>query len=93
MQRGKSSTVRGREGVIIQAIGEERLTLLELLGFGNASFEVGERLDIGREGRERLSAFLGDWNTQVYLRHLKMNCMRQSKKLCWKIKRDLSIKW
>ena len=30
-QRAKSSTVRGREGMIIQAIGEERLTLLELL--------------------------------------------------------------
>ena len=30
-QRGKSITVRGREGIIIQAIGEERLTLLELL--------------------------------------------------------------
>jgi putative nucleotide binding protein len=43
-QRGKSATVRGREGVIIQAIGEERLTLLELLGYGNATFEVGERL-------------------------------------------------
>ncbi|MDQ3848584.1 MAG: DUF655 domain-containing protein, partial [Thermoproteota archaeon] len=27
--RGKSITVRGREGIIIQAIGEERLTLLE----------------------------------------------------------------
>ena len=37
-QRGKSSTVRGREGVIIQAIGEERLTLLELLGYENATF-------------------------------------------------------
>ena len=30
--RGKSSTVKKREGIIIQAIGEERLTLLELLG-------------------------------------------------------------
>ena len=58
-QRGKSSTVRGREGVIIQAIGEERLTLLELLGYGNATFEVGERLYIGKDGREKIISVLG----------------------------------
>lgn len=58
-QRGKSTTVRGREGVIIQAIGEERLTLLELLGYGNATFEVGERLFIGRDGREKIISVLG----------------------------------
>jgi len=58
-QRGKSSTVRGREGVIIQAIGEERLTLLELLGYENATFEVGERLYIGRDGREKIISVLG----------------------------------
>ncbi len=57
--RGKSITVRGREGVIIQAIGEERLTLLELLGIQNASVEIGERLYIGREGREKVSSVLG----------------------------------
>jgi putative nucleotide binding protein len=57
--RGKSVTVRGREGVIIQAIGEERLTLLELLGTQNATVEIGERLYIGREGREKVSSVLG----------------------------------
>ena len=57
--RGKSITVRGREGVIIQAIGEERLTLLELLGIPNTSVEIGERLYIGREGREKVSSVLG----------------------------------
>jgi putative nucleotide binding protein len=57
--RGKSITVRGREGVIIQAIGEERLTLLELLGIANATVEVGERLYIGREGRQKVSSVLG----------------------------------
>ena len=57
--RGKSTTVRGREGVIIQAIGEERLTLLELLGIPNATVEIGERLYIGREGREKVSSVLG----------------------------------
>jgi putative nucleotide binding protein len=57
--RGKSLTVRGREGVIIQAIGEERLTLLELLGIQNTTVEIGERLYIGREGREKVSSVLG----------------------------------
>jgi putative nucleotide binding protein len=57
--RGKSITVRGREGIIIQAIGEERLTLLELLGVSNATVDIGERLYIGREGREKVSSVLG----------------------------------
>lgn len=57
--RGKSLTVRGREGVIIQAIGEERLTLLELLGVQNATVDIGERLYIGREGRDKVASVLG----------------------------------
>jgi putative nucleotide binding protein len=57
--RGKSNTVRGKEGIIIQAIGEERLTLLELLGVQNMSFEVGERVYIGREGRDKVMSVLG----------------------------------
>jgi putative nucleotide binding protein len=57
--RGKSITVRGREGVIIQAIGEERLTLLELLGVQNANVDLGERLYIGREGRDKVASVLG----------------------------------
>lgn len=57
--RGKSITVRGREGVIIQAIGEERLTLLELLGVQNAAVDIGERLYIGREGRDKVASVLG----------------------------------
>lgn len=59
MLRGKSNTVRGREGIILQAIGEERLTLLELLGVQNMSFEVGERVYIGREGRDKVISVLG----------------------------------
>lgn len=64
VQRGKSTTVRGREGIIIQAIGEERLTLLELLGIQNTNFEVGERVYIGREGRNKVMSVLGrlDYN-------------------------------
>jgi putative nucleotide binding protein len=57
--RGKSSTVRSREGLIIQGIGEEHLTLLELLGVQNTNFEVGERVYIGREGRDKVMSVLG----------------------------------
>jgi putative nucleotide binding protein len=57
--RGKSSTVRGREGIIITAIGEDRLTLLEILGASNSTFEVGERIYIGKEGRTKVQSVLG----------------------------------
>lgn len=57
--RGKSSTVRGREGIIVTAIGEERLTLLEILGIPNSTFEVGERIYIGKEGRTKVLSVLG----------------------------------
>ncbi|QUC64956.1 DUF655 domain-containing protein [Nitrosopumilus sp. K4] len=57
--RGKSSTVRGREGIIITAIGEDRLTLLEILGVPNSAFEVGERIYIGKEGRTKVLSVLG----------------------------------
>lgn len=57
--RGRSITVRGREGTVIQAVGEERLTLLELLGVPNLSFTSGERLYIGREGRTKVLSVLG----------------------------------
>jgi putative nucleotide binding protein len=51
--------VRGKEGMIIQAVGEERLTLLELLGTQNMSVEIGERVYIGREGRDKVMSVLG----------------------------------
>ena len=57
--RGKSMTVRGRTGVIIFAIGEERLILLEILGMENTIFEVGERIYIGRDGRSNVQSVLG----------------------------------
>ncbi len=57
--RGKSTTVRGREGIIITAIGEDRLTLLEVLGVPNAAFEIGERIYIGKEGRTKILSVLG----------------------------------
>ena len=57
--RGKSTTVRGREGIIITAIGEDRLTLLEVLGIQNSTFEVGEKIYIGKDGRTKISSVLG----------------------------------
>ena len=56
---GKSKTVRGREGVIVTALGEERLTLLEILGVEDSTFEVGEKIYIGKEGRTKVQSVLG----------------------------------
>ena len=57
--RGKSAIIREREGALIQAIGEERLTLLEILAIAGANFVAGERIAIGKENRERISSVLG----------------------------------
>ena len=57
--RGKSSTVRGREGIIVTAIGEDRLTLLEVLGVPNSTFEISEKIYIGKEGRTKVLSVLG----------------------------------
>jgi putative nucleotide binding protein len=57
--RGKSSIIKGREGPLVQALGEERLTLLELLAVENQDFETGEKLRIGREGRAKILSVFG----------------------------------
>ena len=57
--RAKSTTVRGRIGVIVIALGEERLTLLEILGIENSTFDIGERVYIGKEGRTKVQSVLG----------------------------------
>ena len=57
--RGKSTTVRGRDGIIITSIGEDRLTLLEVLGIPNSNFEIGEKIYIGKEGRTKVQSVLG----------------------------------
>lgn len=58
-ERGRSFTVRGREGIIVTAIGEDRLTMLEILGVPDSTFEVGERIYIGKEGRTKVQSVLG----------------------------------
>ena len=64
IQNGKSSLVRMRDGVIIHAISEEHLTLLELLGINTEKFSIGERVYIGKDGREKIISVLGrlDYN-------------------------------
>ena len=57
--RAKSTTVHGRTGVIVITIGEERLTLLEILGIENSAFDIGERIYIGKEGRTKVQSVLG----------------------------------
>ncbi|MCY3854219.1 MAG: DUF655 domain-containing protein [Thaumarchaeota archaeon] len=57
--RHKSLTVPGREGTIIIGLGEDRLTLLEILGVPNATFDVGELIYIGKDGRTKVLSVLG----------------------------------
>ena len=45
----RSSLIKGRDGTIIQAIGMERLTLLELLGNEDQTFSISEKLSIGKD--------------------------------------------
>ena len=58
-EEGKSTVIRGREGNIIHAIGEDRLTLLELLANNNVTFNLGERVNIGKSGRNKIVSVLG----------------------------------
>jgi putative nucleotide binding protein len=80
-QRGKSTTVRGREGIIIQSLGEERLTLLELLGVQNMNFEVGERVYIGREGRDKVMSVLG----RLEYSEISQSAKNELPSIVWKI--------
>lgn len=57
--RGKSQMIKGREGPIIQALGEDRLTLLEILALNGVDFTLGERIYIGKEGRTKVISVLG----------------------------------
>jgi len=59
MPQGRSSVIRGRQGPLIQALGEERLTLLEILAMSGVDFRTAERIYIGREGRTKVVSVLG----------------------------------
>jgi putative nucleotide binding protein len=57
--RARSKVVHNREGFIVQALGEEYLTLLELLAFNNVQFVPEERVYIGKERRDKIVSVLG----------------------------------
>ncbi len=59
---GKSFIIREREGPLVQAVGEERLTLLEILVSSNADFLAGEKIAIGKENRTKIVSVLGKLN-------------------------------
>jgi putative nucleotide binding protein len=59
---GKSTIIKEREGPLVQAVGEERLTLLEILATPDANFSVGEKIAIGKENRSSIVSVLGKLN-------------------------------
>jgi hypothetical protein len=59
MPKAMSKIVKNREGLIVQVVGEEYFTLLELVAFDYASFKIGERIYVGKEKRDKISAVLG----------------------------------
>ncbi|MEM0116923.1 MAG: DUF655 domain-containing protein [Conexivisphaerales archaeon] len=59
MPRSRSKLVKNREGLIVQAIGEMYFTLLELLAFENAQLNIGERIYVGKDKREKILSVLG----------------------------------
>jgi len=57
--RRKSSIGSGKKGdIIVIAIGEDHLTLLKIRGVPNSTFEVGERIFIGKEGRTKVQSVM-----------------------------------
>ena len=58
-RRGRAVTSRGRDGTIVTAIGENRFTLLEMLGAEGAVFEIGERICVDREQETKVTLVLG----------------------------------
>lgn len=57
--RAKSLTVKGREGILITAVGGGRLVLLEILAIPDSSFEVSEKIYIGKNDRTKILSVLG----------------------------------
>lgn len=51
--------MKGKEGHIVTVIGEEMLTLLEVLGSAGSEFLNGERLSINKDKRTKISSVLG----------------------------------
>ena len=89
LPQGKSVVIRGREGSIVQAMGEERLTLLELLASDDQNFELGERLRIGREGRDKILSVLG----KLSYEELTQDAKNQLPSVCEEIVKNNEAKY
>jgi len=89
LPQGKSMVIKGREGSIVQAIGEERLTLLELLAADNQDFDLGERLRIGREGRDKILSVLG----KLSYEELTLDAKSQLPSVCEEIVKNNEAKY
>ncbi len=57
--KGRARTVRGKEGIVIQSLGEDYLTFLEILGIDGVIYTIGERLYVGKEARDKVASVLG----------------------------------
>lgn len=57
--RSRATTVRGRDGTIVTALGDGRFTLLEILAVQDASFKPRERICIGKDNRAKVDSVLG----------------------------------
>ncbi len=86
---GKSFVIKEREGPIVQAIGEEWLTLLEILAMNRVTFEVGERICIAREGRTKVISVLG----RLEYKDLTNNAKNELPIVCEKIVRENEKKY
>ena len=71
--RGKSSTIRGKNGIIITAIGEDGLTLLEILGIPNSILKLEKKFTLVRQIELRFYLYWGKWNMIIFHHLPKVN--------------------
>ena len=57
--RAKSAVIKEIEGPLLQAIGQDRLSILEILASQGVVFETGEKISIGKENRSKIVSVLG----------------------------------
>ena len=81
IRRGKSTIIREREGPIVQAIGEERQTILVILAADNANFITGEKIAIGKENRDKVISVLGKLNYEELTNESKNEILNVLEKL------------
>ena len=74
--RSSSKLIPGRDGPLIEAIGENRLILLETLAAKNSNFTIGQKIYIGKEGRTDVVSVLGRLSYQQ-LSEMAKNSLQQ----------------